>query len=56
MTEIPDKSRQRRALRIWLFSYVSIGLLLFFYGGVPLLPLLAGGVLTLVLTIVLSRR
>ncbi len=45
------KMRLGRALTIWAGSVVCVGLLLFFYGGVPLLPILAAGLFSLGVTL-----
>ena len=40
---------------IWLASYLFSSVLLFFYFGIPLLPILLGGAVTLILTFIKFR-
>ena len=39
-----------RAFFLWLGSYVIVGILLFVYAGVPLLPIVLAGAATLAVT------
>ena len=40
-----------RVLSLWGASFGVIGMLLFFYGGVPLFPILLAGAFTLAFTV-----
>ena len=45
----------KRWFFIWLSSFGFAGLILFFYFGVPLLPILASGVITFIATLIKFR-
>ena len=45
------KSSPIRSLSLWLASYLVVAVLLFFYAGVSLLPILIAGLLTLGVTL-----
>ena len=40
-----------RQLTIWFCSFLLIGTILFYFKGMPLLPILGAGVLTLAITL-----
>jgi hypothetical protein len=45
-----------KTLSVWLAAFLTAGILLFFYAGVPLAPILLGGLLVLGITLFRLRR
>ena len=50
-----DPKNSNRWFFIWLASYLFAGVLLFFYFGIPLLPILLSGAVTLIVTFIKFR-
>lgn len=50
------KPNWKRSLSLWFGSFLTAGILLFFYAGVPLAPILLGGLLVLGLTLYRLRQ
>lgn len=50
------KPNWKRSLSLWLGSFLTAGILLFFYAGVPLAPILLGGLIVLGITLYRLRQ
>ncbi len=46
MNRLKNQADLRKSLVLWLGSFIVTGLLLFFYFGAPLIPILLAGALT----------
>jgi hypothetical protein len=50
------ESNPNRALALWFGAFVSTGILLYFYGHIPPGPILIGGGLAFIVTVIGIRR